>query len=73
MSKLKGKLYEIVFEADTMEGKAFDVVLLVAVFMIILVVIPESVKGINKEYAEILYLIEWIITGFFTPEYFLRI
>ena len=73
MNKLKDELYEIVFEADTVKGKAFDVVLLVAIFMSILVVMLESVKGINKEYAETLYLIEWIITGFFTIEYFLRI
>ncbi len=73
MSKFKDKLYEIVFEADTPEGKAFDVLLLFAIFMSILVVMLESVKGINQEYADTLYFIEWIITGFFTIEYFLRI
>ncbi len=73
MSKLKDKLYEIVFEADTPKGKAFDVLLLFAIVMSILVVMLESVPGINKEYADTLYLIEWIITGFFTIEYFLRI
>ncbi len=73
MSKLKDKLYEIVFEADTPKGKAFDVLLLFAIFLSILVVMLESVPGINQEYADTLYLIEWIITGFFTIEYFLRI
>jgi voltage-gated potassium channel len=73
MSKFKNKLYEIVFEADTPEGKAFDVLLLIAIFMSILVVMLESVQGINQKYADTLYFIEWIITGFFTIEYFLRI
>ncbi|MCF6242343.1 MAG: ion transporter [Bacteroidales bacterium] len=73
MSKLKDKLYEIVFEADTPKGKAFDVLLLFTISVSILVVMLESVPGINKKYAETLYLIEWIITGFFTIEYFLRI
>ena len=58
MSKLKDKLYEIVFEANTPKGKAFDVLLLFAIFLSILVVMLESVSGINKEYADTLYLIE---------------
>ncbi len=73
MNKFKDKLYEIVFEADTPKGKAFDVLLLFAILMSILVVMLESVQGINQEYADTLYFIEWIITGFFTIEYFLRI
>ena len=73
MSKFKNRLYEIVFEADTRAGKAFDIALLIAILLSILVVILESVKGIYAKYGALLYALEWIITILFTIEYILRI
>ena len=73
MSKFKKRLYEIVFEADTRAGKAFDIALLIAILLSILVVILESVKNIYAEYGNLLFALEWIITILFTTEYILRI
>ncbi|RLD77613.1 MAG: ion transporter [Bacteroidetes bacterium] len=73
MSTFKKQLYEIVFEADTPKGKAFDIALLVSILLSILLVMLESVKEINETFGELILTLEWIITFFFTIEYFLRI
>lgn len=69
----KRKLHEIIYEADTTAGKAFDLVLLFVILLSIVVVMLESVKSINSEYFEYLYITEWVITIIFTVEYILRI
>lgn len=69
----KSKLHEIIYEADTPAGKAFDVVLLFVILLSIVIVMLESVKSINAAYFEYFYITEWIITIIFTIEYFLRI
>lgn len=71
--QIKSKLHEIIFEADTKEGKLFDVVLLIAILLSVAVVVLESVKSIRVEYGKILYALEWFFTIIFTIEYFLRI
>ncbi|WP_299016581.1 ion transporter [uncultured Polaribacter sp.] len=69
----KHKLHEIIYEADTREGKIFDVVLLIAILASIILVMLESVASIDTKYHELLYIGEWIITIFFSLEYILRI
>ena len=65
--------YEIIFEADTPAGKRFDVILLVAILMSVLVVILESVDSIDNEYESLLHGAEWFFTILFTLEYVARI
>lgn len=72
-NSLKNRLYEIVFEADTRAGKAFDIVLLILILLSIFFVSIESVKSIATKYGHILFYLEWAITVFFTLEYILRI
>lgn len=69
----KQKLHEIIYEADTKEGKVFDVILLIAILASIILVMLESVAHIDKEYHNALYIGEWIITILFSIEYILRI
>lgn len=66
-------LHEVIYEADTKEGKLFDVVLLVAILVSIAVVMLESVQSIGKNYESELNITEWIITILFSVEYLLRI
>ena len=66
-------LHEIIFEADTAEGKAFDVILLVAILLSVIAVMLESVASIKAEYGDILYIIEWFFTALFTVEYIARL
>ncbi len=70
---LKEKLFQIVFEADTKAGKAFDLVLIITIALSITVVLLDSVKGIWIEYKPLLSYIEWILTILFTIEYLLRL
>ncbi len=73
ISTWQQRLHEIIYEADTTAGKAFDLVLLFVILLSIVVVMLESVKSINSEYFEYLYITEWVITIIFTIEYILRI
>lgn len=70
---LKDRIHEIIFEADTKAGKLFDVVLIIAIFLSILVVLLESVKEYQDNYATAFFVVEWIFTVLFTIEYCLRI
>ncbi len=70
---LKEKIHEIIFEAETPAGKAFDIVLLILIVLSVLIVMMESVDFLREEFGQIFYLLEWIITIIFTLEYFLRI
>ncbi|MHB0756039.1 ion transporter [Polaribacter sp. M15] len=72
-SSWKQRLHEIIYEADTPEGKLFDVVLLIAIIASILLVMLESVDSFDKKYHNFLNLCEWIITILFSIEYVLRV
>ena len=69
----KKKLGNIIFESDTTKGKAFDLILLLVIFMSIALVVLESIPDINVKYGTGLRIGEWIITLFFKTEYILRI
>ncbi len=67
------RLYEIIFEAETVTGKIFDVLLLGMIIFSVAVVILESVKSVRDDYGKLLLGIEWGLTIVFTIEYILRL
>ncbi len=69
----RSRLHEIIFEADTPAGKAFDVLLIWSIIVSVATVILDSVAGISCVYGETLYAIEWFFTILFTIEYILRL
>jgi len=69
----KRELHEIIYEADTPNGKLFDLILLTTILASIVLVMLESIDSINDSYGTFLNISEWIITGLFTLEYILRI
>lgn len=69
----RGKLHEVIYEADTPAGKLFDVVLLIVIIMSIILVMLESVEQIGTQYFVLLDTLEWIITILFSLEYMARI
>lgn len=73
MHPVKEKLYTIIFESDTPAGKAFDVALLVAILLSVMVVTLESVEWIRTDYSEAIKTVEWVFTALFTIEYGVRI
>lgn len=69
----KSKLYEIIYEADTPAGKWFDVVLLILILFSVILVMLESVSGINRINRDLFLILEWVLTILFSIEYLLRI
>jgi len=67
------QLHEIVFEADTPPGKAFDIVLLGAILLSLAVVMLESIRSVRDVHSGALRAIEWVLTVLFTVEYGLRL
>ena len=72
-SRWRARLHEVIFEADTPAGRAFDVGLLVAIVVSVVAVMLESVPGIRREYGGALRAVEWTLTVAFTIEYALRL
>lgn len=66
-------LYDVIFKADTPAGKAFDIVLLLAIVLSILVVMLSSVESIQRAHGVLLRRIGWGFTVLFTIEYVLRL
>ena len=62
----KERLHEIIYEADTKEGKIFDVILLIAILASILLVMLESVDRFDIKYHGLLNISEWVITILFS-------
>ncbi len=73
MEKLKDKIYEVIFEADTYWGRFFDVALIVSVMVSVVFVMLESVKELNNQYSEVFKIIEVIFTLLFTAELIFRL
>jgi len=67
------KLRIIIFEADTIAGKAFDVALLIAIGLSVLAVMLDSVTAYRERYGDQLDIAEWTFTLLFTAEYVLRL
>jgi voltage-gated potassium channel len=72
-SGFRHRLHEIIFEADTPAGKAFDVVLLCAILFSVTTVLLESVPLLRERFGAELRVVEWFFTGLFTIEYVLRL
>ena len=66
-------LHETIFEADTLKGRVFDVVLIWCICLSVCAAILESVPSVRAEYGESLYRVEWAFTILFTIEYLLRL
>jgi voltage-gated potassium channel len=73
MQPWRERLHEIIFEAETPAGKAFDVALLVCIVASVATVLLESVSSIRARYGPILRALEWAFTLLFTAEYLLRL
>ena len=67
------KLHDVIFEADTPNGKLFDIILLIAILLSVGVVMLESVPEIGLEFTRSLRIAEYVFTVLFTIEYVLRL
>lgn len=67
------KWYTIIFEADTKAGQRFDVLLIWAILLSLLVIMLDSVKALHTDFETAFDLIEWGFTVVFTAEYLARL
>ena len=72
-AKWKSTIHRIIFGADTVAGKAFDIALIILILLSILGLMLESVTEIHREYELALRILDWTITILFSIEYALRI
>ena len=72
-SGLRARLHQVIFEADSPAGRAFDLVLLLAIVASVAVVMLESVASLRARAGPALRALEWGFTILFTIEYALRL
>ncbi|MFV0507101.1 MAG: ion transporter [Bacteroidales bacterium] len=71
--RLRREINIVIYGTSTRGGRLFDLVLLGVILLSIIVVMLETVAAIDLKYHNCILVLEWIITIFFTIEYFLRI
>ena len=71
--KDKPRLYNIVFNSDTKAGKAFDIIVMVAIALSLIVAFIETKPAVMGRFKDVLTIMEYVLTFFFTIEYILRL
>lgn len=66
-------LFRIIYRADTKLGKLFDITLLSLILVSTFIIMMESVPKLDKKYHVYFIISEWVISVFFTAEYWARI
>lgn len=66
-------VYTIIFEADTVWGRRFDIALIWAIVLSVLVVMADSVQPLHEAYTLQFAVVEWFFTILFTLEYVARL
>ena len=70
---MRERLRRIIFESDTRAGRAFDLALIGAILVSLVVVVLDSMEGVKIRHGSVLAWAEWILTGLFTLEYLARL
>lgn len=70
---LRRHVWEVIFEAETPTGKAFDIALLWMIALSVLAVMLETVDSIRDRWGDLLYAAEWGFTILFSLEYLVRL
>jgi voltage-gated potassium channel len=65
--------FDIIYRHDTPPSRNFDLLLIAAIMISVLVIMLDSVASIHARHAKLLYVIEWGFTVLFTVEYALRL
>lgn len=72
-SSLKHHLYVVIFGTHTPAGRAFDIALIVAILVSLVVFTLESIQSIGPTWTKPLRYAEYAFTAIFTIEYLLRL
>lgn len=71
--RLKDRLYNIIFGSDTPEGKRFDILLMVAIVLSLLIVMCDSIFTQYPIIITAAVILEYVLTIFFTLEFLARL
>ncbi|ANS84884.1 ion transporter [Vibrio scophthalmi] len=72
-TSLKHHLYVIIFGTHTKAGRAFDISLIIAILISLVVLVLESLPSVMTEWSTELRYCEYAFTALFTLEYILRL
>ncbi|MGO1395031.1 MAG: ion transporter [Halomonas sp.] len=70
---LRARLFHIIFESDTPGAKAFDIALIVAILISVVVILLDSIEVYAERYGPVFFYIEWALTILFSVELLVRI
>ena len=65
--------FGVIFESDTVNGRRFDLALLVVIAASVIVVMLETVQPLAARFFRLLLSLEWTFTLLFTAEYIARL
>lgn len=65
--------YTVIFEADTVAGRRFDLLLIALIVLSVLVVMADSVQRLHEQFSLTFSALEWLFTLVFTLEYIARL
>lgn len=71
--KDKQRLWHIIFDSDDRESKVFDLMVMLAIILSLIVAFVESMPQVAGLYKDTLTVMEYVLTTFFTIEYILRV
>lgn len=69
----RGALYDLIFLSDSAAGRRFDIALVGAILLSILVVVLDSVPMVRARHTDLMHMLEWGFTLLFTAEYVARL
>jgi voltage-gated potassium channel len=69
----RGRMYDVIFRSDSTAGRRFDIALVAAILLSILVVVLDSVPIIHARHTQLMRVLEWSFTLLFTFEYAARL
>ena len=69
----KERLYSIMFESEHPIGRIFDLTLIVAISLSIIISFVETVPSLARTFKLVLEILEYALTFFFTVEYIARV
>ena len=69
----KEKLYNIMFESEHPIGRIFDITLITAISLSIIISFIETISSLAHTFKLVLEILEYLLTFFFTVEYVARV
>lgn len=73
LTPFQQRWHNIIFEADTLAGQWFDIALLIVILLSVIIVMLESVAGVQQQFDRLFTVLEWVFTILFTLEYLFRV